>query len=133
MVVMRQDGRDEFGRLVTIILHAIFSFYWAIDNISLGAAYGAINIPEYEFTQTAVTVKFVGMTIAALFNLRTWLRLHHQELQLRKILKNTKAQRSLAQEKALIDIVKKQWKMFLLCVKIYADMLPTIARSQLAS
>ena len=80
-----------------------------------------------------MTVKFIGMAIAAFFNLRTWLRLHHQELQIRKFLKNPKAEHSLAQEKELIVIVKKQWKMFLLCVKIYGDMLPTIGRSQLAS
>ena len=39
----------------------------------------------------------------------------------------------MAKEKELIDIVKKQWKMFLLCVKIYGDMLPTIGKSELAS
>lgn len=36
---------DEFGRLISIILHAIFSFYWALDNVSLAASFGIINIP----------------------------------------------------------------------------------------
>lgn len=131
--LIKKDSKDEFGRLVSIILHAIFSFYWAIDNISLAAAYGVINIPQYEFTQTGMTVKFIGMAIAAFFNLRTWLRLHYQQLQIRKELKLKKNEHSLAKEKELIEIVKKQWKMFLLCVKIYGDMLPTIGKSQLAS
>jgi hypothetical protein len=79
-----------------------------------------------------MTVKFVGMAIAAFFNLRTWLRLHHQELQNRKQLKYLKGEESLAKERELIDLVLRQWKMFLLCVKIYGDMLPTIGRSELA-
>lgn len=29
-------------------------------------------------------------------------------------------------------LVNEQWKMFLLCLKIYADMLPSIARSVIA-
>lgn len=43
--LITQDSRDEFGRLVSIILHAFFSFYWALDNLSLAAAYGVLNIP----------------------------------------------------------------------------------------
>ena len=35
-------------------------------------------------------------------------------------------------DKELMEIVIKQWKTFLLCIKIYADMLPTIGRSDLA-
>lgn len=29
-------------------------------------------------------------------------------------------------------LVKEQWKMFLLCLKIYGDMLPSIAKSVIA-
>lgn len=29
-------------------------------------------------------------------------------------------------------LVRQQWKMFLLCLKIYADMLPSIAKSTIA-
>lgn len=76
--LIHRETRDEFGRLISIILHAIFSFYWALDNLSLAALYGLVNAPEHEFSQSAMTVKFIGMTIAAFFNLRTWLRLHHQ-------------------------------------------------------
>lgn len=85
--LINQDSKDEFGRLVNIILRAIFSFYWVLDNLSLLAVFGLINMAEYEFTQSAMTIKFIGMAIAALFNLRTWLRLHHQELTIRKELK----------------------------------------------
>jgi hypothetical protein len=81
--------------LVKIILHAIFSFYWALDNLSLLAVFGLINMAEYEFTQTALTVKVIGMSIAAFFNLRTWLRLHYQELQIRKQLKEVKGHENL--------------------------------------
>lgn len=90
LTLICQDTKDEFGRLVNIILHAIFSFYWVLDNLSLLAVFGLINMAEYEFTQSAMTVKFIGMIIASLFNLRTWLRLHHQELQIRKQLKDLK-------------------------------------------
>jgi len=31
-----------------------------------------------------------------------------------------------------MDLVFQQWKMFLLCVKILGDMLPTIAKSAIA-
>ena len=31
-----------------------------------------------------------------------------------------------------MDLVLRQWKMFLLCLKIYGDLLPTIGRSELA-
>ena len=43
--LIHRDSKDEFGRLVSIILHAIFSFYWALDNVSLAASFGIINIP----------------------------------------------------------------------------------------
>jgi hypothetical protein len=129
LALISRDTRDEFGRLVSIVLHAIFSFYWALDNLSLAAVYGLINTPDYEFSQSAMTVKFIGMSIAAFFNLRTWLRLHYQELQIRKQLKHLKGEENLAKERELIDLVIRQWKMFLLCLKIYGDMLPTIGRS----
>ena len=45
--LINQDNKDEFGRLVNIILHAIFSFYWALDNLSLLATFGLINMAEY--------------------------------------------------------------------------------------
>lgn len=32
----------------------------------------------------------------------------------------------------MMELVFRQWKMFLMCLKISADMLPTIARSALA-
>ncbi|MCB0369052.1 MAG: hypothetical protein KDD45_06250 [Bdellovibrionales bacterium] len=70
--LINEDSKDEFGRLVSIVLHAIFSFYWALDNLSLMAVFGMINMAEYEFSQSAMTVKLVGMSLAAFFNLRTW-------------------------------------------------------------
>lgn len=42
--LINTNTKDEFGRLVSIILHAIFSFYWALDNISLAAYFGLANI-----------------------------------------------------------------------------------------
>lgn len=45
--LIHRETRDEFGRLVSIILHAIFSFYWALDNISLAASFGIVNVPEF--------------------------------------------------------------------------------------
>jgi len=82
--LIHKSTRDEFGRFVNIILRAIFSFYWALDNLALVSSYGLINIPSFEISQTAMTIKFFGMTIAALLNLRTWLRLHHEELKARR-------------------------------------------------
>ncbi len=32
----------------------------------------------------------------------------------------------------MINLVFKQWRMFLLCLKIFGDMLPTIAKSAIA-
>lgn len=31
-----------------------------------------------------------------------------------------------------MQLIKEQWKMFLLCIKIYGDMLPSIAKSVIA-
>lgn len=45
--LIHAESKDEFGRLISIILHAIFSFYWALDNVSLAASFGIINIPEF--------------------------------------------------------------------------------------
>ena len=45
--LIHSETRDEFGRLISIVLHAIFSFYWALDNLSLAALYGLINTPEH--------------------------------------------------------------------------------------
>jgi predicted outer membrane lipoprotein len=90
--LIHRDSKDEFGRLVSIILHAIFSFYWALDNVSLAASFGIINIPEFEVSQSAMTIKFFGMALAAFFNLRTWIRLHHEELKARKMLKSLKGE-----------------------------------------
>ena len=87
---------------------------------------------EYEFTQTAMTVKFIGMSIAALFNLRTWLRLHHQELQIRRELKEAKDEENLEKSKEVMQLVIRQWKIFLLCIKFSGDMLPTIGKSEFA-
>lgn len=130
--LIHRQTRDEFGRFVSIVLHAIFSFYWALDNISLAASFGLINTPAFEVSQSAMTVKFFGMAIAALLNLRTWLRLHHQELKARRQLKYLKGEENLNKDKELMDLVLQQWKMFLLCLKIYGDMLPTIAKSAIA-
>lgn len=79
-----------------------------------------------------MTVKFIGMSIAAFFSLRTWLRLHHQELKIRKELKEAKDEDNLEKSKELMNLVIRQWKTFLLCVKFFADMLPTIGKSELA-
>lgn len=95
VALINRDTRDEFGRLVSIVLHAIFSFYWALDNLSLAALFGLVNTADYEFSQSAMTVKCLGLGIAAFFNLRTWLRLHHQELQIRRQLKVLKGEDNL--------------------------------------
>ena len=31
-----------------------------------------------------------------------------------------------------MKLINEQWKMFLLCIKIYGDMLPSIAKSNIA-
>ena len=77
LTLIQKEAKDEFGRLVRIILHGIFSVYWALDNLALMASFGLINIPEFEISQSAMTIKFFGMSLAALFNIRTWLRLHY--------------------------------------------------------
>ena len=129
LALINREDNDEFGRLINIILHAIFSFYWALDNLSLLAGFGLIKMAEYEFTQTAMTVKFIGMSIAAFFNLRTWLRLHHQELQLRRKLREAKDEENLEKSKEVMQLVIRQWKIFLFCLKFSGDMLPTIGKS----
>jgi hypothetical protein len=37
--LIREDTRDEFGRLVRILCHCIFSFYWVADNIAVLASF----------------------------------------------------------------------------------------------
>lgn len=130
--LIRCDASDEFGRLVRIILHGIFSVYWALDNLSLVASFGLINIPEFEISQSAMTIKFVGMSLATLFNLRTWVRLHYEELKARREIRRLRGEENLSKDKEMMELVLRQWKMFLMCLKIMAEMLPTIARSALA-
>jgi hypothetical protein len=130
--LINKETTDEFGRLISIILHAIFSFYWALDNISLAASFGIINIPEFEVSQSAMTIKFFGMALAAFYNLRTWMRLHYEELKARKLLKSLHGEENLSKDRELMWLVFQQWKMFLLCLKIFGDMLPTIAKSAIA-
>lgn len=130
--LIHRDTKDEFGRLVSIILHAIFSFYWALDNISLAASFGIVNVPEFEVSQSAMTIKFFGMVLAAILNLRTWIRLHHEELKARRQLKSLRGEENLVKDKELMALVFQQWKTFLLCLKIFGDMLPTIAKSAIA-
>jgi hypothetical protein len=38
----------------------------------------------------------------------------------------------LVKDKELMGLVFQQWKTFLLCLKIFGDMLPTIAKSAIA-
>jgi len=45
--LIHRSTRDEFGRLVSIVLHAIFSFYWALDNLSLAASFDVISVPAF--------------------------------------------------------------------------------------
>ena len=45
--LMHKETKDEFGRLFRIILHGIFSCYWALDNLSLLASFGLTNVPEF--------------------------------------------------------------------------------------
>ncbi|CAM6005215.1 unnamed protein product [Sphagnum balticum] len=79
-----------------------------------------------------MTIKFMGMLVAGLFNLRSWVRLHHQELKARRELKYLKDEENLSKSKEMVGLIREQWKMFLLCLKIYGDMLPTISRSAIA-
>ena len=79
-----------------------------------------------------MTIKFFGMALAALYNLRTWVRLHHEELKARKMLKSLKGEENLVKDREMMALVFQQWKTFLLCLKILADMLPTIAKSAIA-
>ena len=73
LALINQDAKkDEFGRLVKIILHAIFSFYWALDTLSLLAVFGLINMAEYEFTQKAqYPTSCISLVIALLSSIRT--------------------------------------------------------------
>lgn len=79
-----------------------------------------------------MTIKFVSLSIAALLNVRSWIRLHHAELKARKELKYLKGDDNLLKSIELQDLIKNQWLMFLLCIKIFGDMLPTIAKSAIA-
>ena len=75
--LIREDTKDEFGRLVRILCNCIYSFYWVADNIALLASFDLLEIPEYQIHQSAMTIKFVALCIAAFLNLRSWFRLHH--------------------------------------------------------
>jgi hypothetical protein len=79
-----------------------------------------------------MSIKFVGLCFAAFLNLRSWFRLHHAEIRGRRELKYLKGSDNLRKSKEVSKLVKEQWKMFLLCCKIYADMLPSIAKSAIA-
>ena len=79
-----------------------------------------------------MTVKFIGLCLAALLNIRNWFRLHHSELKVRRALKYVKGDENLKKNRELMILIHQQWKMFLLCLKIYADMLPSFAKSTIA-
>ena len=79
-----------------------------------------------------MTIKFIGLFLAALLNIRSWFRLHHSELKARRSLKYLKGDENLKKTRELMILVRQQWKMFLLCLKISADMLPSIAKSTIA-
>lgn len=46
-----------------------------------------------------MTIKFFGMALAALLNLRTWIRLHSEELKARKMLKSLKGEENLSKDR----------------------------------
>lgn len=46
-----------------------------------------------------MTIKFIGMSIAALFNLRTWTRLHYEELKARRLLRELRGEENLSKDK----------------------------------
>lgn len=89
-------------------------------------------MPEYQIQQSAMTIKFVGLCIAAFLNLRSWFRLHHAEIKAKRELKYLKGGDNLKKGKEIMKLINEQWKMFLLCLKIYGDMLPSIAKSVIA-
>ena len=130
--LIKKEVKDEFERLLKILCHCIFSFYWVADNIAVLASFDLLEIPEYQIHQSAMTIKFIGLCFAAFLNLRSWFRLHHAEIKGRGELKYLKGADNLRKSKEVRKLVNEQWKMFLLCVKIYGDMLPSIAKSVIA-
>jgi hypothetical protein len=88
--LMREETKDEFGRLARILCNCIYSFYWITDNITLLASFDLLDIPEYQMYQTSMTIKFMGLCVAAVLNLRSWFRLHHAEIKAKKELKYLK-------------------------------------------
>ena len=112
--------------------HTLFSFYWVADNAHLLSSFDLLQVPEYQLYQSAMTLKFMALSAAAFLNLRSWFRLHHAEIKGRNELKYLKGAENLKKSKEIMRLVKEQWKMFLLCLKIYADMLPSIAKSVIA-
>ena len=85
--LIREPSKDEYRRLVQIIINTFFSFYWVLDNLCLLSAFNIIEAPEFELNQTAMTIKVIALTIAAILNLRNWIKLHHEEIKAKKMLK----------------------------------------------
>lgn len=97
--LIREEAKDEFGRLVRILCHCMFSFYWVADNMTLLASYDWLTMPEYQIQQSAMTIKFIGLCIAAFLNLRSWFRLHHAEIKAKRELKYLKGADNLKKSK----------------------------------
>ena len=47
-------------------------------------------------------------------------------------MRRLRGEENLSKDKEMMDLVMRQWMMFLMCLKIMAEMLPTISRSALA-
>ena len=85
--MIKQPTKDQYRRLIQIIIHTFFSFYWVFDNLCLLSAFNIIKAPEFELSQTGMTIKVIALSGAALLNLRNWLKLHHEQIKARKMLK----------------------------------------------
>ncbi len=75
-----------------LVTHSFYAFYWLLDNLGLMASFNLINVSNYQLEITANKVKFLGLGIACLANLRKWVRLHHTEIKLKTQLKSLKTQ-----------------------------------------
>ena len=45
--LMQEGTEDEFGRLMRIICHSFFAFYWFLDNAALMCSFNLLHFQEY--------------------------------------------------------------------------------------
>ncbi|KRX01588.1 hypothetical protein PPERSA_01491 [Pseudocohnilembus persalinus] len=126
-------NKDQFERLIQIIIRGLFTLYWYNDNMTILCKSGVLQQNFLKFQQKAMDLRLYGLIFSLIINSRNYMRFHHQEILVRQKIPFLKdEQENMEAVEEIKRIRKLKTRQLLIFLKVIGDSFLSFAGTKLA-